>query len=774
MKKFFSVFFAVLLLCAYVPEVGSAESDIKVYINGYPQSYDVAPLIVSGRTMVPMRGIFEALGAEVNWDDATRSITASKNDTVIKLTVDSPKALVNDDAVMLDAPAMIVSARTLVPLRFVGEALGTNVSWDEQRRSCMIWNLAPELYEALMRLEATYDYEAMVKWLAGLYDKETGGFYFSESARGVEGFYPDIESTSQGIGLLTSNRLVSWPNNPEMKELPSAFRDGFIKFFQDRQDPETGFFYDVQFGSDVIESKKGRNLSQAQARLSEMGSKPLYLTPLERANAAASTQSVATEDELVLPEHYKSIETFRAWLDSWDWENNPYYAANNVISSKEMIQAAGYMDYTMQYLVDLQNKETGLWGPQRNYMALNAAMKLSGFFNKSYPYPNVDKMVQSVVQIVPQEDAYSISVLWNPLVLVRTAFNSYTQIPADIQSVLDENLAQLLNITIDRLQKFKKPDGGFSYYPTQASPTSQGVVISLGIAESDMNATMLGAASLREDIYRMLHCYKTPCFDIYRDLFIKTVENAKPVVKKTKEQYIKDSNAVTGQDPSSGQNPSSGQKYEQDFSKGKNEENASALGIQVTNFGSVKTVKDPWDKKNICLLIETNKDGNVRATLPISPTMSGEAFVAQMDIMIDESSTNPAFSNYFGDGSLLWCIGNDGKDEKTFTLYHRKTASGGENIVKGLAYGDWYTFRIEYIPDTSVHDNTVVRYYVYDSYGDLAGFCETSDYYAGGKENAPPHTNINRLVFTSMSNAIAGLYIDNITVQIVNKEELIK
>ena len=67
-----------------------------------------------------------------------------------------------------------------------------------------------------------------------------------------------------------------------------------------------------------------------------------------------------------------------------------------------------------------------------------------------------------------------------------------------------------------------------------------------------------------------------------------------------------------------------------------------------------------------------------------------------------------------------------------------------------------------------------MRYYVYDSYGDLAGFCETSDYYAGGKENAPPHTNINRLVFTSMSNAIAGLYIDNITVQTVNKEELIK
>ncbi|NPV90756.1 MAG: copper amine oxidase N-terminal domain-containing protein [Firmicutes bacterium] len=80
--------------------------------------------------MVPMRVIFEALGATVQWDDATKTVTATKDATVIKLTIGSETAYKNDESVSLDAPGMIVDDRTLVPLRFVSEALGAQVAWD--------------------------------------------------------------------------------------------------------------------------------------------------------------------------------------------------------------------------------------------------------------------------------------------------------------------------------------------------------------------------------------------------------------------------------------------------------------------------------------------------------------------------------------------------------------------------------------------------------------------------------------------------------------------
>lgn len=104
---------------------------VKVFVKGKKVAFDVQPMIVRNRTMVPVRAIAEALGAEVKWDAQTRTVTVLKAGKVVLIPVGSLKALVDGTEVALDVPAMIVGNRTLIPLRFVSESLGALVDWFE-------------------------------------------------------------------------------------------------------------------------------------------------------------------------------------------------------------------------------------------------------------------------------------------------------------------------------------------------------------------------------------------------------------------------------------------------------------------------------------------------------------------------------------------------------------------------------------------------------------------------------------------------------------------
>ena len=102
---------------------------VKVYYNGERIDFDVPPSLINNRTMVPMRAIFEKMGATVEWDSATKTVTATRGNTSIKLTINDTTAYVNGQAVTLDSPAILVNGRTLVPVRFIGEAFGCVVVW---------------------------------------------------------------------------------------------------------------------------------------------------------------------------------------------------------------------------------------------------------------------------------------------------------------------------------------------------------------------------------------------------------------------------------------------------------------------------------------------------------------------------------------------------------------------------------------------------------------------------------------------------------------------
>ncbi len=110
----------------------------EIIKNGVASELDVPAQIINSRTMVPLRAIFEALGATVEWDDATRTVTSEKDGTKVELTIGDANIYVDGIATELDVPAQIVDNRTLVPARAVAEAYGCEVGWDEATRTVTI------------------------------------------------------------------------------------------------------------------------------------------------------------------------------------------------------------------------------------------------------------------------------------------------------------------------------------------------------------------------------------------------------------------------------------------------------------------------------------------------------------------------------------------------------------------------------------------------------------------------------------------------------------
>lgn len=135
-RKFILLLSVALFMLAFIAPV-HAEENPSVTLDGKTLTFDVPPIIENGSTLVPMRRIFEELGATVAWDDATQTVTATKGNIIIKLAIGG-KALKNGSEVPLNVPAKIVEERTMVPLRFVSEALGAKVDWNESMQTVTI------------------------------------------------------------------------------------------------------------------------------------------------------------------------------------------------------------------------------------------------------------------------------------------------------------------------------------------------------------------------------------------------------------------------------------------------------------------------------------------------------------------------------------------------------------------------------------------------------------------------------------------------------------
>ena len=118
---------------------GYYNAPIGVSLNGRLVGVgSVAPVQVNNRVLVPLRGVLESMGATVDFDSNTQTVIAQRGATQISLRIGSTQAFVNGQRRFLDVPAQLFRGRTLVPLRFVSESLGANVSWNATQRVVFI------------------------------------------------------------------------------------------------------------------------------------------------------------------------------------------------------------------------------------------------------------------------------------------------------------------------------------------------------------------------------------------------------------------------------------------------------------------------------------------------------------------------------------------------------------------------------------------------------------------------------------------------------------
>ena len=116
----------------------AANNSIEVVVNGLTVLANNQSVIENGRILVPMRRIFESLGAEVSWNGETKEITAIRDDTLISLKIGRTTMYVNNAKISLDVAPRIEDGDTLVPVRAVSEALNAEVKWDSCSRRVII------------------------------------------------------------------------------------------------------------------------------------------------------------------------------------------------------------------------------------------------------------------------------------------------------------------------------------------------------------------------------------------------------------------------------------------------------------------------------------------------------------------------------------------------------------------------------------------------------------------------------------------------------------
>jgi hypothetical protein len=140
-KIIISVSLVMLLLVGGVSATTLVSNDVSVYVDNVKVSFpDQKPYIdKNSRTLVPIRFIAEEMGAEVGWDGKINLVTIQKEDTEIKLTIGEQTAIVNGKEKKFDTSAVLNNGRTMVPLRFISEALGAEVGWDGSLNRVDIW-----------------------------------------------------------------------------------------------------------------------------------------------------------------------------------------------------------------------------------------------------------------------------------------------------------------------------------------------------------------------------------------------------------------------------------------------------------------------------------------------------------------------------------------------------------------------------------------------------------------------------------------------------------
>ncbi|WP_438448707.1 hypothetical protein [Gorillibacterium sp. sgz5001074] len=318
-------------------------------------------------------------------------------------------------------------------------------------------------------------FEGFFEWLEGQYDPKSGGFFYARSSKESGAFIPDIESTAQAVNIMERAGIL--------ERLPEEIKNGLIRFFQGKQDP-SGYFYDEDPNMRLDEVMVGRAIGYSSHSLHKLGAAPLYPLP--------SVQNA--------PAYMESPETYLQWLENVELCNS-WRGCDRLCNSAPYIRALPeedrkpYLATAFAFLDRIQDKETGLWGQGAPYVRISGTFKLLTFYRTfAMPVPRQELIYQSILHCLRTEFAKDMCYIRNPIDLLSEMENFH---------ILEEDFAEILEITLANIKKLKRPDGGFSREHHRSPPAPnvaqvkedewypdmpKAVPIGLGKVEGDMNA----------------------------------------------------------------------------------------------------------------------------------------------------------------------------------------------------------------------------------------------------------------------------------------------
>lgn len=359
--------------------------------------------------------------------------------------------------------------------------------------------------------------DRIYEWLAGLWDKETGGFYYSNSARDNDPYFPDIESTSQAFNFLHSEGIVD-----RFDGFPAAMKDKAVKFIALCQDPEDGYFYHKGWGKNISTSRRTRDMSKGLSVISGFGGSPLYPTAYERISTAAQT-GTANAQNTTVPEHLRSKEALQKYLDELDLNGlttkGASYRCGSLIGQQfAEIKAAGLGDFCIDYL-NAKQYENGLWENELTYNSANGLMKLSGAYcAMKRELPHIEEAFHAALEIAILDTQVSGLVdVYNPPFIMLNLFSlmealGQNDVLERCQKHLLEKAPEMLESARKKVLLFSEPDGAFSYCIGHPAPYSQGQPVCVpNLPESDVNANSL-AQGARTMTLKALGIVNAPLF----------------------------------------------------------------------------------------------------------------------------------------------------------------------------------------------------------------------------------------------------------------------
>jgi len=220
-KRLLIVFCLVLASVFLFSSMAFGATNIKVYIDEEQLAFDNPPVIQNGATLVPLRAIFQALGAQVNYENTTQTITGEKGSNLISLKINSNIAQKNDEKITLSTAAQLINGSTMVPLRFISESFNCNVTWDKTTQTINITTVEKEI---------TYYPNTKIPMLENIFDDVN--YLESENIDGTMAYYYDYDNLPASAYFIT-----------EYKNL--LIENGF-SYFEQTDDVNTTVYMNTQ------------------------------------------------------------------------------------------------------------------------------------------------------------------------------------------------------------------------------------------------------------------------------------------------------------------------------------------------------------------------------------------------------------------------------------------------------------------------------------------------------------------------------------------------